>query len=98
MRGQSLVDWIARDGQGEGQGVAFSQYLERNSVFKPVRHGTVAVTDGHHQYVVYLDTQKGELRPLSEAQFWNIDRTSEYPEQAQSLRSTIRARFPSLIQ
>ena len=47
MRGQSLVGWLNRDGQGEGEGLAFCQYLERNSVFKPLRRGTVGVIDGH---------------------------------------------------
>ena len=36
MSGQSLVGWLNRDGQGEGEGLAFCQYLEKNSIFKPL--------------------------------------------------------------
>lgn len=57
-RGESLVPLLTRDGQGTGEGLAFTQYFERNSVFKPLPHGSVGVIDGEYQYVVYLDTQK----------------------------------------
>jgi arylsulfatase A-like enzyme len=98
MRGQSLVGWLNRDGQGEGEGLAFTEYMERNSLFKPLRHGTVGVIDGRHQYVLSLDTQKGELRPLNEAQIWNLDRTAENPARAEALRAAIHSQFPRLAQ
>ena len=98
MRGQSLVAWLNRDGQGEGEGQAFCQYLQRNSVFKPLRRGSVGVIDGQYQYVLYLETQKGDLRPLNEAQIWNLDRTAENPERAAALRAAIYARFPEIVQ
>jgi arylsulfatase A-like enzyme len=96
MRGASLVPWLNRDGQGEREGLAFTQYLERNSVFKPLRKGSVGVIDGQYEYVVYLDSQKGALRPLSEAHVWNLDKTSEYPDRAKALRDAIAHRFPDL--
>ena len=40
MRGQSLAEWLNRDDGSEGAGLAFTQYLEKNSVFKPLHHGT----------------------------------------------------------
>lgn len=98
MRGPSLVGWLNRDGQGEGEGLAFTQYLERNSVFKPLRHGTVGVIDGHYEYVLDIDTQKGALRPLNEAQLRNVDRSAENPARAEALRAAIHARFPDLVQ
>jgi arylsulfatase A-like enzyme len=98
MRGPSLVPWLGRDGQGQGQGLAFCQYLERNSIFKPVRHGTVGVIDGRYQYLVYIDDQKGVLRPLAESQIWNLDRSAEFPEQAKALRQKLNERFPDLVQ
>ena len=98
MRGQSLVPWLNRDGQGDGEGLAFTQYLERNSVFKPLRHGTVGVIDGQYQYLVYLNTQKGARRPLNEAQIWNLDRSAEHPARAEALRTAIHSRFPDLVQ
>jgi arylsulfatase A-like enzyme len=98
MRGQSLVQWLNRDGQGDGEGLAFCQYFERNSVFKPLRHGSVGVIDGQYQYVVYLNTQNGELRPLNEAQIWNLDRSAENPARAEALRTAIHSRFPGLVQ
>jgi arylsulfatase A-like enzyme len=100
MRGESLVKWLNRDGQGEGEGLAFTQFLERNSTFKPLRHGTVGVIDGRsqHQYVLDLETQKGSLRPLKEAHIWNLDRTAENPALAEALREAIYSRFPDLMQ
>jgi arylsulfatase A-like enzyme len=97
MRGQSLAGWLNRDGQGEGEGLAFTQYFEKNSVFKPLHHGTVGIIDGQYQYVFDLDSQKGALRPLSEAQIWNLDRSVEYPERAKALRAAIHSRFPDLV-
>jgi hypothetical protein len=70
----------------------------RNSVFKPLRDGSVGVIDGQYQYVVYLDSQKGVLRPLNEAQIWNLDRSAENPAKVQAPRAAIHARFPSIIQ
>jgi arylsulfatase A-like enzyme len=98
MRGESLVKWLNRDGQGEGEGLAFTQYLEKNSVFKPLRHGTVGVIDGgsRYQYVLDLETNKGSLRPLQEAHIWNLDRSAENPGLAETLRAAIYARFPEL--
>src|SRR5271166_814313 len=98
MRGQSLVPWLDRNGQGEGEGLAFTQYLAKNSVFKPLRHGTVSVIDRDYQYVVYLDTQKGELRLLNEAQIWSLDRSAENPARAEALRTALHSRFPDLVQ
>lgn len=92
--------WRTRDGQGAGEGLAFSQFLEKNSVFKPLHHGTVGVIDGksQYQYVWNIDTQKGALKPLNEAQTWNLDRSAENPELAGQLRATIASRFPGLVQ
>jgi arylsulfatase A-like enzyme len=100
MRGQSLAGWLNRDGQGDGEGLAFCQYLERNSIFRPLRHGTVGVIDGRskYQYVLDLDTRKGTLRPLKEAHIWNLDRTAENPALAEALRAAIYSRFPELPQ
>lgn len=75
-----------------------TQYVERNSIFKPLRNGSVGVIDGQYQYVLYLDTQKGVLRPLNEAHIWNLDRSTEDPEKAKALRNAIHQRFPDLIQ
>jgi arylsulfatase A-like enzyme len=98
MRSESLVRWLNGKAQGEGEGLAFTQYLEKNSLFKPLRHGTVGVIDGTYQYVLDLDTDKGSLRPLKEAQIWNLDRSAEEPKRAEALRAAIYARFPGLKQ
>jgi arylsulfatase A-like enzyme len=97
MRGQSLAGWLKGGDPGKDQGRAFCQFLEKNSVFKPVRNGSVGVIEGEFQYVVYLDTQKGELRPLAEAQYWNLDRSAESPERAKALRGALNSRFPDLV-
>jgi arylsulfatase A-like enzyme len=96
LRGQSLVGWLGRDGEGAGEGLAFTQHLERNSIFRPLHHGTVGVIDGKYQYVLDLETQKGWLRPLNEAQYWNVDRSAEDPARAEALRAAIYSRFPYL--
>jgi arylsulfatase A-like enzyme len=98
MNGPSLVPWLSPDAQGEGKGLAFTQYFERNSVFKPLHHGSIGVIDGEYQYVYYLDTHKGELRPLNEAQYWNLDRSAENPARAEALGSALHTRFPDLVQ
>lgn len=96
MRGQSLATWLTRDNAGTGEGVAFSQFFEKNSVFRPLRHGLVAAIDGQYEYVVNLDTLKGALRPLNQAQIWDLDRTEENPARADRLRAAICRRFPGL--
>src|SRR5581483_7585984 len=98
MRGQSLVSWLNRNGQGDGEGLAFTQYFQKNSLFRPLRHGTVGVIDGTYQYVLDLDTNKGSLRPLKEAHIWNLDRSPEDPERAEALRAAIYTRFPEIKQ
>ena len=97
MSGQSLVPWLEKNGQGDGEGTAFSQYLAKNDIYKPIKRRTLAVIEGGYQYIVYLDTQKGELRPLNEAQIWNLDRSAENPEKAAALRQTLHAKFPDLV-
>jgi arylsulfatase A-like enzyme len=96
MRGESLLPWLNRDNQGEGQGLAFTQYLSTNSLFRPLHHGTVGVIDGRHQYVLDLDTGKGILRSLAEAHLWDLDCSAENPALAQNLREAIYSRFPDL--
>jgi arylsulfatase A-like enzyme len=100
MRGESLVKWLNWNGQGDGEGVAFTQYLDRNSVFRPLRHGTVGVIDGRsqYQYLFDLDTTEGSLRPLKEAHMWSLDRSAENPALAEALRAAIFAHFPELVQ
>ena len=96
MSGKSLVPLLNGDRATPGPGLAFTQYLETNSVFRPLHHGTVGVIDGQFQYMVYLDSGKTEFRPLREAQIWDLDRSAENPERAQQLRAAIVARFPEL--
>jgi arylsulfatase A-like enzyme len=96
MRGPSLVPWLNSDRGGEGEGLAFTQYLATSSIFKPPHAGTVGVIDGRHQYVLDLATGKGILRGLAEAQSWDCDHSARNPALAQKLRETIYARFPDL--
>jgi arylsulfatase A-like enzyme len=97
MRGQSLAGWLNRDGQGEGEGLAFAQYLETNSVFEPLRRGTVSVIDGKFEYVVDLTSQSGLLRPLDQAQIWNLDRSGDHLTKVEALRAALHSRFPDLV-
>jgi arylsulfatase A-like enzyme len=95
MRDRSLAAWVQRDDFQPG-GTAYCQYLEENSVFKPLTHGTIGVIDGTYQYVLDLGTGKGKFRPLNEAQTWNLDRSGENPAKANELRAAIYSRFPAL--
>ena len=84
--------------QGNGERLAVSQYPEKNSVFKPLWQGRIGVIDGRYKYVLNLETHKGALRPLNEAQIWNLDRTAENPVLAEALRAAIFSRCPVLVQ
>jgi arylsulfatase A-like enzyme len=97
MRGESLTGWLQRDG-GQGQGLAFCEYLERNSIFRPVRYGTAGVIDGEYQYVMAFPTRKGVLRALDAAQNPFDDHTGDQPARADSMRAAILARFPEFGQ
>ncbi len=103
LAGVSIPDWIegrslgsALVGASDVRGYAFTQYLERNSVFRPIENGTVGVVDGRHQYVVDLSTGKGTLYELSEANLQEKDLSARQPDTARRLRHCIRAQFPRL--
>jgi arylsulfatase A-like enzyme len=98
MPGESLVSLLRGEANPGAQGLAFCQYFENSSVFKPPQRGTVGVIDGEYQLVVILGNQNGLLRPLDQAQFWKLDRTPQNPERAQALRAAIHSRFPDLVQ
>src|SRR5262249_17965975 len=97
MHGESLASWVKGRGSTTGPGLAFTQYLERNSVFKPLHRGTLGVIDGEFQYVYYLETHKGALRPLNQAQSWYLDVSSQNPARAEALRSALHAKFPNVV-
>ncbi len=77
-------------------GEAFTQYLELNSIFEPIRQGTVGIIDGVNQFVVDLESRKGILRPLAEADLTDADHSQENPALAAELLRRIYARFPGL--
>jgi hypothetical protein len=94
MRGPTL---FPGDSETSGTGgEAFTQYFERNSIFEPVRRGTVGIIDGVNQFVVDLETKKGILRPLDEMDLPDADHSQENPALAAELRRRIFARFPNL--
>ena len=96
MDGNSLLPLVRGDVGARSLNLAFTQYLAGNSVFAPLRHGTVGVIDGQHQYVLDISTGKGKLRRLAEAHLPSIDRSSEEPELALALRRIILKRFPTI--
>lgn len=98
MPGESLARWLNSASEGKGEGLAFSQFFEINSIFEPLRHGTVGVIDGKYQYLVVLNSQTGVLRPLKEAHLWNIDRSSDEPARAASLSAAVYSKFPEILQ
>ncbi|HEX7894452.1 MAG TPA: sulfatase-like hydrolase/transferase [Terriglobales bacterium] len=96
MRGQSLAGWLGSERSGTDEGIAFTQFFERNSVLRPLHHGMAAALDGQYEYVFDLDSQKGSLRPLKQAEIWNLDRTSDDPAHADAQRAALFSRFPEL--
>jgi arylsulfatase A-like enzyme len=102
MPGQSLAPLLSGDSSESDKdaGMAFCQFLETDSIFRPMplRLGTVGVIEGHYQYVILLSSLQGVLRPLSEAQSWTVDRSADHPEKAMELRQAINSKFPGLLQ
>ena len=96
MPSNSLATWLTTDDANGAKGLAFSQYFEKNSIFQPLRHGTVGVTDGEYQFVYDLESRKGRLRPLNQAEIWNLDRSAQDPVRAQTMLTAIFSRFPEL--
>lgn len=100
MHGESLTpffDPVAAPAPAPQHGLAFTEFFENDSVFHPVRSGTVGVTDGVHQYVYDLASRAGVLRLESEPLVWNVDRSPEDPEAAADLKAALAARFPGLL-
>ena len=97
MHGESLVPVLNGTAPTTNGGLAFSEHLEETSIFKRPRKGTVGVIDEKYQYVVYLETQKGALRPLKEAQLRDLDLSAQYPDRAAAMRNTLQAKFPQLV-
>ncbi|HAB16420.1 MAG TPA: hypothetical protein DCE44_08215 [Verrucomicrobiales bacterium] len=60
--------------------------MEGKRVIEPVRNGTIGIVDGINQFVVDLETRKGILRPLAEADMADADHSREHPELAAELR------------
>jgi hypothetical protein len=94
MRGPALFS--GDNGASRTGGEAFTQYFERNSIFEPIRSGTVGIVDGVNQFVVDLESRNGILRSLAEADMADADRSRENPALAAELRRRIFARFPNL--
>ena len=98
MRAPSLAKYLNGSPGGQAEGVAYCQHLQDNSIFKPLRHATVGIIENDYQYVVYLPTNEAALRPLDQAEFWNLDQSFQDPQRAQAMRAAIYARFPELQQ
>jgi arylsulfatase A-like enzyme len=97
MHGESLSPWLKSANPTKGSGMAFTEYLEKNSVFRPLHHGSLGVIDGEYQYVFDLGNEAGTLRPLNRAQQWDLDVAAENPQKASALRSALHAKFPGIV-
>lgn len=96
MRGRSLAPWLNSEAGGEGRGLAFSQDLQTNTVFEPIRKGTIGVIDSANQYFIRLETGRGFLRTLAQAHLSEFDDSAQNPALAQKMRRAICSRFPYL--
>jgi len=96
MDGESLLSVSQGYPEPARQRVAFTQYLETSSVFEPVHRGTVGVINGTHQYVIDLESGKGALYELADANVQDNDLASKEPGIAAAMRELILARFPEL--
>ena len=99
MDGESLCPRLrdqTRATSGEPP-LAYTQYLEPNSIFEPVRRGTVGVIDGSNQYVLSLERKTGALFDLAEADRQERDRSASEPALAARLHGEIERKFPRLF-
>jgi arylsulfatase A-like enzyme len=96
MDGQSLGS-VLRGESGTQTPLAFTQYFEPNSAFKPITRGTVGVLDGQRQYVFNLETKTGALYDLEDAQEQKTDLSLIEPKVAADLHEDIERRFPGLL-
>jgi arylsulfatase A-like enzyme len=95
MDGQSVTPLMRGKGASAG-GLAFTQFFVPNSVFEPVRYGTVGAIDGQYQYVFDLEKGSGGLFQLSDA-CQGLERSRAEPQVAAELHARMRQRFPSLF-
>ena len=95
MDSRSLLPCIRGAPDAERR-LAFTQSVEANSAFQPLRHGTIGVIDGQHQYLLNLDTRHGALYDLAEAHEQKVDRSRAEPQLAAQLRRDIARRFPDI--
>ena len=95
MEGPSLNPVLANP-EAESGGYAFTQYFELDSVFRPIANGTIGVVDGKHQYIVDLETGKGQLYELADAHLHSREISARLPGVARTLHDRIRARFPAI--
>ncbi len=96
MDGESLCG-LMRGEASSGTSLAFTQYFETSSAFKPVEQGTVGVIDGRHQYVYNLASKTGSLYDLKESDEQKIDLALTEPKLAATLQDNIVRRFPNLF-
>jgi len=96
MDGKSLMPAINSAATNDVNGIAFTQFFQTDSVFKPVRHGTVGAINGKHQYVFDLESGKGSLYELAHANSQDNDIAASEPHIAASMREMILSRFPEL--
>jgi hypothetical protein len=96
MRSQSLLPWLNRDGEGAGEGMAFTQFFWGDNTFKPLKNGTVGVIDGRHQCVLDLAKGKAALRSLAGVPFSGPDSRINNPAVTKTLVDAIYTRFPDL--
>ena len=96
MDGQSLGGMMRGESSSQTP-LAFTQYFEANSAFKPITRGTVGVIDGQHQYVFNLETKTGALYNLDEAQQQKSDLSPIEPTSVTDLHDGLDRRFPGLI-
>jgi arylsulfatase A-like enzyme len=94
MKGPSLLPFVK--GRPAAGGRAFTQYLSRNSIFRPPNQGTVGMIDANHQYVIDLRSGAGVLHSVAEATQPEIDHSRANPRLAATMRQAIYQRFPTL--
>jgi arylsulfatase A-like enzyme len=102
MEGQSLHPLLGGESSGQAPptqrpALAFAQFLEANSVFAPVRRGTLGVIDGRSQYVLTLDSGTGALYDLENSDRQDHDRSAGEPALAARLHAAIARRFSAVV-
>ncbi len=94
--GRSLKPLL--DGRALPERLAFSMNLERDSSFKPIAKGTLAIMDNEFKYVNYLAANEEELYRYRVDEYENDNLIASMPDVAKQMRSVLLQKLKQVNQ